>query len=566
MVEFMNENPNKPLSGPNGNTPSSVYTDMVYGRGCWVTQNSGSRQVRCNDINVIDIINNSDEPDSSDDVFYFNGAYSELPITIYNIDNNPAIVLEAGAEPYKNSFCLVKYTSSGIADWATRIGNLNGFLETPILELDTNKNIYIAGRVFNPTFNSLYIYNQGTSGASDSPSIELPQMTPPTYYLSAIVKYNPNGVAQWATRIALTLPFLEEMAKVFSMSIDSNNNLYISGLLGLLDEIIFYNTPGFEATIPTISGMGLFIVKYDENGLAQWATKIMNLSQSVLTINLNNDIFIFGNTRTDTILFFNAPGAGSSVYSYSSYNGTLLTKYNSDGIFQWATRIEYVDDTFVSPTEIWGPAYLIASDLLGNIYVSATSNGTSTRIYDRPGDIQTLPDLNNPGLLIQLYIVKYNSEGVAQWVTQLVGANTQEGYSMKIDKNNNIYIAGRFRSPLLTIYNSDGNPSGLTLTLNGTENMFLVKYDSSGIAQWATHATATNCSATGISIGKDNNIYITGYYDSPITFFNKDGVESTIGLTDSGIFSVKYNTTGFIQFARRVSGGVLIYPGKIASI
>jgi hypothetical protein len=67
--------------------------------------------------------------------------------------------------------------------------------------------------------------------------------------------------------------------------------------------------------------------------------------------------------------------------------------------------------------------------------------------------------------------VKYDSSGTKQWTKQLGTSSSELGEGVTTDSSGNIYVTGN------TLGNLDGN------TNSGDEDIFLVKYDSSGTKQ-----------------------------------------------------------------------------------
>ena len=67
--------------------------------------------------------------------------------------------------------------------------------------------------------------------------------------------------------------------------------------------------------------------------------------------------------------------------------------------------------------------------------------------------------------------VKYNSSGTKQWTKQLGTSSWDEGYGVTVDSSDNIYVTGDTKGGL------DGN------TNSGSADIFLVKYNSSGVKQ-----------------------------------------------------------------------------------
>ena len=101
----------------------------------------------------------------------------------------------------------------------------------------------------------------------------------------------------------------------------------------------------------------------------------------------------------------------------------------------------------------------VSTDSSGNIYVTGYTYGGldgNTNSYASRTDI---------------FLVKYNSSGTKQWTKQLGSSSFDEGQGVTTDSLDNIYITG------ITYENLDGN------TKSGNGDIFLVKYDSSGIKQ-----------------------------------------------------------------------------------
>ena len=70
-----------------------------------------------------------------------------------------------------------------------------------------------------------------------------------------------------------------------------------------------------------------------------------------------------------------------------------------------------------------------------------------------------------------IFLVKYNSSGTKQWTKQLGTSSFDYGQGVTTDSSDNIYVTGYTTGDL------DGN------TKSGNQDIFLVKYDSSGTKQ-----------------------------------------------------------------------------------
>ncbi|OFX40276.1 MAG: hypothetical protein A2X08_05850 [Bacteroidetes bacterium GWA2_32_17] len=145
-----------------------------------------------------------------------------------------------------------------------------------------------------------------------------------------------------------------------------------------------------------------------------------------------------------------------------NYNYDILTaKYNSSGVLQWIQQYNGGADG----QDIGVGLYVDGS---GNVYITGTVTTSST-----DADIIT---------------IKYNSSGTQQWLSTYngTGGTYDSGADIKVDSNGDVYITG-------STYNTVPNTDAIT-----------IKYNSSGVQQWATPYNYTsNLNDVGgkISIG-----------------------------------------------------------------
>jgi hypothetical protein len=156
-----------------------------------------------------------------------------------------------------------------------------------------------------------------------------------------------------------------------------------------------------------------------------------------------------GDDEIKAMAIDNAGNVYVTGYSFSGANGNdyVTIKYNTSGAQQWLAR-------YNGPGSGNDVANAIAVDNEGNVYVTGVSDQlTGTYIND---DAAT---------------VKYNAQGIQQWVARFNGVaqRADAGNAIKRDAAGNVYITG-FTTVKTGAY---------------TKKDFLtVKYNSSGAAQW----------------------------------------------------------------------------------
>ncbi len=142
------------------------------------------------------------------------------------------------------------------------------------------------------------------------------------------------------------------------------------------------------------------------------------------------------------------------------------------------------------------------------------------------------------------------------WATSAGGANGSElGSSVTTDVAGNIYVTGYFTSSTIEF-----GTITLTHTGSASHNMYLVKYDSTGVVLWATNAGGGGNSYGGVngsSVVTDatGNVYVAGtfngygFYVDTTFLMNNDNT----GITGD-FFLIKYNSSGTNIWAKSFGG------------
>ena len=144
-----------------------------------------------------------------------------------------------------------------------------------------------------------------------------------------------------------------------------------------------------------------------------------------------------------------------------------------------------------------------------------------------------------PGSLAQL-----------NWATHVGGTSSDQSGDIASDASNNIYITGNFTGTA----DFDGDGVYDDAASAGGEDIFLAKYDETGVLLWGATAGGSG-SDEGLAVAADatGNVYITGYFSGGADF-DGDTIDDVIARSARDLFVAKYDATGAFQWVHAAGG------------
>jgi len=369
---------------------------------------------------------------------------------------------------------LVKYDSSGTAQWAKTVSTATddkygddkyGYAIFNAVAVDSSGNVYAAG--YQRWGNIIYTYGPGVSAQSAG---------------CVVVKYNSSGTAQWAKTSGAEF----SAAEFNAVAVDYSGNVYAAGCLGNSNNVR--------------------LVKYDSNGTVQWTntvtegtggTGVRGGRFSAVAVDSLGNVYAAGYQYSNYEYTY---GEGVSARGTATGNtsNVVLVKYNSSGTAQWAKTI--------SAGNIGSSFNAVAVDSSGNVYAAGYQMGNSIYSYGPYSSIYAQGSAGNRdsnNYYSNVVLVKYNSSGTAQWAkTVSTGNNSSVFRAVAVDLSGNVYAAG-----------SQNDESGGDIYTYGTGvsarggRGVVVKYNSSGTAQWAKLGSENNA----VTVDSSDNVYAAGY-------------------------------------------------------
>jgi hypothetical protein len=292
-----------------------------------------------------------------------------------------------------------------------------------------------------------------------------------------------------------------------------------------------YVSSNLEVDGSTISGT----IVSDQVPNVSWAKSIGNWGSDSgygIATDSSGNVYVVGKYY-DTVDF----GPSTSL-THTFSTDSFVAKYDTSGKVLWATSIGGTSAEY---------GFGIATDSAGNVYVTGYYSGEI---------IIGSTTLTNAGSS-DAFVAKYDTSGIFEWAKSIGGTGSEFGQGIATDSAGNVYVTGRYSG---TAY---FEPSTSLSSVNGSIDVFVAKYDTSGIFEWAKSIGGTSFDfGNGIAADSAGNVYVTGYYQGAIT------IGPNTSLTNAGnndAFIVKYDTSGEIEWARRISGPSSEFGNGIAT-
>ena len=377
-------------------------------------------------------------------------------------------------------------------------------------------------------------------------------------------------------------------------AIDESGNIYIIGIFQ--SDTIYFNNNKYLTKTHEMSRHNNFFAKYNSDGKCLWADKITGGNNNTyfgkINFDNNGNIYLLGEMSSnpfDTIRFNN----GISIYT-SRYSDefSIIAKFNSDGICQWAEGINggirgividkfndlIVAGSFMSllefnngfslknksrPTSMgrdgflakyddkgkckgaeqisgWGNESISSPRLLANDYIliGTYSNDTDTIHFNN--DIQLIFPKK---MYERKSIAIYNLNGICE----SANIDTSKTSSNRVfDSKGNYYICDSFEGDSIklddriTLYNGSVNKK------YGSD-IYISKYDSDNIILWAHTITGKGNDKIEIfNVDDKDNLIITGQFNSDEIIFNNGFQLQRIKINKDNVnyFSATYEENG----------------------
>jgi hypothetical protein len=433
-----------------------------------------------------------------------NGVSSDAAGNAYatGIVSNPGLFENIVIPCQVSDVFLAKYDTTGNLAWVT-LGGGDLLDQANDVVTDASGVSYVAGAIqtnsLHPTaqFGGVILTGKGD-------------------YDWLLVKYDAAGNVVWAKNGGSTAG-----DTAYAVGLDPSGNVYVAGH--------FSGTMTVDGVTVTSSGLfDIFLAKYTSNGTLLWLKRAGGTGSDIphgLVVDSLGDVAIVGEFQNTA--FFDAHSVRAS-----GLGDAFIAKYDSAGNNLWV-------HSGGSTTSFAGdPAKAIAADAANNFYVTGDYTGSAT--------FDGLSVTNTGTSGTDIFIAKYDNNGIIQWLHHAGGPVSDKGYSIGVDGAGNSWVSGFAGSGPGVVFDT------ISLPPLGNEYIFLAKYDSSGAVQYVKQYAA----GTGqdIRVLDDGCLYLNG------------GASKGNGHEFDDINLIYVDRGGFVcQFCETVNPGCETPSGVTAS-
>jgi hypothetical protein len=373
---------------------------------------------------------------------------------------------------------VTKTDAAGNFVWAKRIGG-TGDDAGASLTIDVQGYIYVTGH-----FTGTVDFDPGTGTFN---------LTSAGYDDAFISKLDKLGNFVYAKKMGGIGN--DAIAEGYSIALDNLGNVFTTGA--------FAGTVDFDPgtglfNITAVGIAAIYVSKLDREGNFIW-TKAMGGSYSLGNyIAIDGSGNVYSACHSEGTVDFD-PGLGIFNLTPPAGNKSgVISKLDASGNFVWAKQMD--------KTEIFS----LVIDASDNIY--STGSFTGTVDFDPGTGIFNLTSAGD----YDIFISKLNSSGDFVFAKGMGGIGYDEGTSIALDNDGNIYTTGVFGGTA----DFDPGIGSFNLTSKGANDIFVSKSDNLGNFVWAKAAGGTGFDwSRSIALDALGNIYLSGGFSPPSILF-----------------------------------------------
>lgn len=331
-----------------------------------------------------------------------------------------------------------------------------------------------------------------------------------------------QGTFVWAWGAQSQGSFYED---AYAIASDNVGNNYAVGYYA--NDTVMFGTD----TLMNSGSADFYIIKHDELGNRLWTRRAGGTGEEYgmsVTCDTSDNVIVIGNFSSDSLIF-----GAFTVHNIAPGSGTpdiFIVKYSPSGTVLWAMSTGGTN---------WDNAGGVTIDKNTNEIYIAGAYYLSTMIFGN----DTLPNRGTYDMML----LKLDAAGNPLWAQSAGGNRNDLANAVCVDDWGNVYISGGFASDTLSF------PTDTLVNAFGTQpDIFTVRYTSNGTCLWARREGSID-NDHSVTIGVDDlgGVYVGGHYHSASFMF---GTQMLMNMGMGDVFLIKYDSSGTAQWGKTFGG------------
>ncbi len=233
----------------------------------------------------------------------------------------------------------------------------------------------------------------------------------------------------------------------------------------------------------------------------------------------------------------------------------LLFNLKAQPTLAWAKQIEGTNSNGGSLGASGDKGWSITVDGNGNVYTTGAFEATAD--FNPGAGVYNLTSAGGS----DIFISKLDVNGNFLWAKQMGGTGNDQGLSIAVDANGNVYTTGIFRGT--TDFDPGAGVYNLTATVGN--DIFISKLDANGNFLWAKQmGSGGNTRSNSIVLDANGNIYTTGNFQNTADFDPGAGVYNLTSIVGNDVFISKLDANGNFLWAKQIECANTNWSNSIA--
>ena len=260
-----------------------------------------------------------------------------------------------------------------------------------------------------------------------------------------------------------------------------------------------------------------------------------NLTVAKSVKDSNGNVYLIGNFNV--VADFNPSPTETNLTAISSqYGDMFISKYNANGDFLWVKGIG-------------GTGYVNCSAVvIGGNFIYMAGKYTNTIDFDPSTNSSNLTSAN--GSFEAAFMAKYDLNGT-HISSKSIDGETDLKFTSISFSNNQLLVSGNFSGAV----DFDPSTNALNLSSNGLTDIFIAKYSTLFIPQWAYAVGGVDIDTCFSStVNSSGELIITGNYKNSVDFDPSAATNSLLNssTTINNTYLAKYSTSGILIWVKDI--------------